>query len=126
MGIIVSSAGTQQYLNGHAPPPDHQRKLQNLMVSGTSKNELAVEGTNNGTTRTADTTTHTHKTFESANNSNSVKGSAVPLNQQPGKINTIFPQKPPRDHSINRNRPSTTASSSTAFRFYHYQQQNHG
>lgn len=92
------------------------------MVCGTSKNELAVEGTNNGTTRTADTTTGTHKTFESANNSNSVKGSAAALNQaQAGKINTIFPQKPPRDVSINRNRPSTTASSSTAFRFYHYQ-----
>lgn len=123
MGIIISSAGGTYNLSGHGPP-DHQRKLQNLMVCGTSKNELAVEGTNNGTTRTADTTTGTHKTFESANNSNSVKGSAAHLNQhQGGKIATIFPQKPPRDHSINRNRPSTTASSSTAFRFYHYQQQ---
>ena len=91
MGIIVSSAGGTYNLSGHGPA-DHQRKIQNLMVCGTSKNELAVEGTNNGTTRTADTTTGTHKTFESANNSNSVKGSAAHLNQQQaGKINTIFP-----------------------------------
>ena len=68
MNLVVSSNPNVYNLSGGAPP-EHARKLQNLMVGGTSKNELGVEG-QNGTTRTADTTTHTHKTFESANNSN--------------------------------------------------------
>ena len=82
--------------------PDHARKLNNLFMGASSKNELAVEGT----TRTAGTADTTQKTFESANNSNSAKGSGVI-------------GKPPRD---NNNRPSVSATSSNsmaAFRFYH-------
>ena len=111
-------------------------KFQNLFSAGNNKNEIAILGTN-GTTRTAvtaDTTTN-HKTFDSENNSNSVKevnsgnGERNSLN---GKIIGIFPpNKPPRDNSMhNRNRPQTTAisndhlgaTSQTALRFYHYQQ----
>ena len=84
----------------------HAKKLQNLFA-GNSKNETAVEGTV-GTTRTADTANNLG--FQSSNNSNSVKGSVV---------QKIAINKPPRDASVTKNRPSTT--SSAAFRFYHYQ-----
>ena len=57
---------------GNTYKNDNTIKLQNLFV-GNSKNEGAVEGT----TRTAGTADTTHKTFDSANNSNSIKGARV-------------------------------------------------
>lgn len=92
------------------PEMSHARKLQNLFA-GNSKNELAVEVTAGGTTRTADT--NGNNAFQSSGGSGSVKESAG---------HKIAISKPPRDGSVNKVRPSTT--SSAAFRFYHYQNPN--
>jgi hypothetical protein len=97
---------------------DHAKKLQN-MFHGSSKNEQVVEGGNGATQRTAGTTDTTQKTCESANNSNSMKVSAANITS--GKA--TIPQKPPRDSSLQKNRPQTSGatSGSVAWRFYHYQ-----